>query len=113
MANEVRDSGAISFSTTTFTLRGCLFLCPEELPVHGVQMSWREVPTFTCSHFSRANGTEAVCAQDRVSIAWCTFWFDVVVTSVSGVIEWKLTGRTDKAETLSQAGRNTISWLEN
>lgn len=48
-----------------------------------------------------------------VSIASCTFWFDVVVTSVSGVIERNLTGRTDKAETLSQAGRNTISWLEN
>lgn len=48
----------------------------------------------------------AVCAQDRVSINSCTFLFDVNVTSVSGVIERKPTGKTDKAETLSP------SWKE-
>lgn len=49
-------------------------------------------------------GTEsdgAICAQDRDSIDLRTFWCDVNVTSVSGVIERKPTGRTDKAETLS------------
>lgn len=32
-----------------------------------------------------------------------TFGFDVIVTSVSGVTERKMTGRTDKAETLSMS----------
>lgn len=50
-------------------------------------------------------GTEsdgAVCAEDRVSINSRTFRFDINVTSVSGVIERKPTGRTDKAETLPE-----------
>lgn len=39
-----------------------------------------------------------------VSIHSCTFCFDVNVTSVSGVIKRKPTGRIDQAETLS------LSW---
>jgi len=44
---------------------------------------------------------ELFVLKTRVSIDSHTFWFDVNVTSVLGVIEQKPTGRTDKAETLS------------
>lgn len=48
-------------------------------------------------------GDGAVCAPGRVSSDLHTFGFDVIVTSGSGVTERKMTGRTDKAETLSMS----------